>query len=204
MRFREQVRELREKRLLRTAGLLLLRGGCLRFRLDDVAEAAGVAKGTCYRHFPTTDALIKSALEHLDVPLLSRLSHPPLELESPRRRLAWMLDQAARAQLSALALRDVAHPVDPDELPGKVWPCCLQQHRCPYGGAAKTQDLIETSAANLRAPNPSPSLAVIVRILLNVVPTLNTGSSDLRLLRTEGLQQLFSYLIDRLFPEPSP
>ena len=46
-------------------------------RLDDVAQRAGVAKGTIYLHFKDQEALFQELIRTALVPLISRLSSPP-------------------------------------------------------------------------------------------------------------------------------
>ena len=46
-------------------------------RLDDVAERAGVAKGTIYLHFKDKEALCQELIRTALVPLISRLAAPP-------------------------------------------------------------------------------------------------------------------------------
>jgi AcrR family transcriptional regulator len=46
-------------------------------RLDDVAERAGVAKGTIYLHFKDKEALFQELIRSALVPLITRLAAPP-------------------------------------------------------------------------------------------------------------------------------
>jgi AcrR family transcriptional regulator len=46
-------------------------------RLDDVAQRAGVAKGTIYLHFKDKEALFQELIRSALVPLISRLAVPP-------------------------------------------------------------------------------------------------------------------------------
>ena len=47
-------------------------------RLDDVAQRAGVAKGTIYLHFKDKEALFQELVRTALVPLIGRLAAPPL------------------------------------------------------------------------------------------------------------------------------
>src|SRR3979411_1776310 len=46
-------------------------------RLDDVAQRAGVAKGTIYLHFKDKEALFQELVRTALVPLIGRLAAPP-------------------------------------------------------------------------------------------------------------------------------
>lgn len=56
-------------------------------RLDDVAERAGVAKGTIYLHFEDKEALFQELIRSALVPLISRLGVPPPAGGSVRDKL---------------------------------------------------------------------------------------------------------------------
>lgn len=57
-----QQRRERAERILDTAADLIARWGYDKTTMDDIARAAGVAKGVLYQHWPTRDALLMSAL----------------------------------------------------------------------------------------------------------------------------------------------
>jgi AcrR family transcriptional regulator len=56
-------------------------------RLDDVARRAGVAKGTIYLHFQDKEALFQELIRTALVPLIGRLTVPPLSGGSVRAAL---------------------------------------------------------------------------------------------------------------------
>ncbi|ABE39027.1 helix-turn-helix transcriptional regulator [Rhodopseudomonas palustris] len=56
-------------------------------RLEDVASRAGVAKGTIYLHFADKEALFQELLRSALLPLIERISSPPLPDVSARAML---------------------------------------------------------------------------------------------------------------------
>jgi AcrR family transcriptional regulator len=56
-------------------------------RLDDVAQRAGVAKGTIYLHFKDKEALFQELIRTAIVPLIGRLATPPVAGGSVRAAL---------------------------------------------------------------------------------------------------------------------
>ena len=57
-----EARRARADRILDTAGELLLRWGYKRFTMDDVAEHAGIGKGTIYLHWTTREELFMAVI----------------------------------------------------------------------------------------------------------------------------------------------
>jgi AcrR family transcriptional regulator len=55
-------RQARADRILDVAGDLMLRYGYKRVTVDDVADEAGIGKGTIYQHWPTRQALFGAAI----------------------------------------------------------------------------------------------------------------------------------------------
>jgi len=56
-------------------------------RLDDVAKAAGVAKGTIYLHFKDKEALFEELVRTAIVPVVARITTPPPAIGSIRDAL---------------------------------------------------------------------------------------------------------------------
>jgi len=138
-RFLERSRELRERTLISEASGVLLTAGCHDFRIDDVAAASGVAKGTCYKHFGSQPGLIAVAVRQADEALANRLSAPPPRLNGPSDAFRWALLEAVAAQVRTLSLRSAPHgdgSSREDVSTGMFWPCCLERSYCPHGGAA--------------------------------------------------------------------
>jgi AcrR family transcriptional regulator len=70
-----------------TAGLEeFIARGFAATRLDDVAKRAGVAKGTIYLHFEDKEALFQELIRSAVVPLINRLTAPPVAGVSARAR----------------------------------------------------------------------------------------------------------------------
>lgn len=65
-------------------------------RLDDVAKRAGVAKGTIYLHFKDKEALFQELVRTALVPLIARLSNPPMMGGSVRAMMEGFTDMLAR------------------------------------------------------------------------------------------------------------
>ena len=69
-RVRRRRKEARPSELTAAALDLFVEKGYAATRLDDVAERAGVAKGTLYLYFENKEALFKAVIEEAIVPLL--------------------------------------------------------------------------------------------------------------------------------------
>lgn len=67
-----QAKEVRREALIDCAFRLFLERGFAATRLEDVAAAAGVAKGTVVSYFPSKDALFTSVIRHYLDPHLAR------------------------------------------------------------------------------------------------------------------------------------
>jgi AcrR family transcriptional regulator len=68
------ARRLRAERILDAAAKLLLRWGCRRLTMDDVAAHAGIGKGTIYLHWKTREALFEAVLQRELMVLLEELA----------------------------------------------------------------------------------------------------------------------------------
>lgn len=94
---KERADALRNRQLLlETASGLFREQGAAHVTMSAIAEAAGVGKGTLYRHFPDKGALILALLnadmQALQTRVLTALARPqPVE-----EKLRWFLDEAAR------------------------------------------------------------------------------------------------------------
>ena len=96
----EQNRAIREQRrdeIERAAAGLLLEKGYAAIRMDDVAHAAGVSKGTLYRHFDSKDDLFVQSLRHL----LDGIIDPIRAMASHRGDPAAALEQMAELAVTA-------------------------------------------------------------------------------------------------------
>ena len=70
----DQTRSLRAARILDAAADLLRRWGYKRLTMDDVANQAGIGKGTIYLHWSTREALFQAVLQREVVELLRDLA----------------------------------------------------------------------------------------------------------------------------------
>jgi AcrR family transcriptional regulator len=148
-RYKEQVRAALRAALLREAGVHLLRQGCRDVRIDAIAGACGVAKGTAYLQFPSRSDLLAGAVQELDAALAARLAAPPLRVDEPRAALRWTVLEAVDAQIAALA-RPAARAARAT-LP-VAWPCCQRVTPCPYGGATRSLSVIDRRARAVATP----------------------------------------------------
>lgn len=199
--FLRDVRLQRETQIIQVATRVLLRKGCLKFRVDDVADACGVAKGTCYQHFGSQADLIAAAVHALDEALAVRLSSPGPRLTEPHQILEWAVLQAVDTQIVAIAHRTEQAEPRAEGLNGKAWPCCLGLLPCPYGGAAQTRNALLRWTTGLRSPahvRPAMRLAA----LLALVPTYCLGfDHDGKVPRPRALRSTARHLVKQLFSE---
>jgi AcrR family transcriptional regulator len=147
-RYKERARAALRSALLRETAVRLLRHGCHDVRIDAIAGACGIAKGTAYLQFPSRSRLLGGAVQQLDHTLAETLAAPPPKLAGARAMLRWTVLTAVDAQIAALARRSdtgAAHDVI-------AWPCCQRITPCPYGGAARSLSIIERRARAVTAP----------------------------------------------------
>ncbi|MDZ4832958.1 MAG: TetR/AcrR family transcriptional regulator [Candidatus Melainabacteria bacterium] len=86
---REEKREVTRQDILAAAGLLFIKKGYESTSVDDIAEAANVAKGTLYYHFKSKDDVLLG----LSIGYLKRLSETvDQKLEKQEPPLAVMVD----------------------------------------------------------------------------------------------------------------
>jgi AcrR family transcriptional regulator len=148
LRYKEQVRAALRSALLREAGTSLLREGCHGVRIDDVAGACGIAKGTAYLQFSSRSELLGGAVQQLDKALAAKLADPPPKIAGPRETLRWTVLEAVNAQIASFA------PAAGNGAAGGciAWPCCQRITPCPYGGAARSLSVIERRARAVATP----------------------------------------------------
>jgi len=150
LRYKEQVRAALRSALLREAGASLLREGCHGVRIDDVACACGIAKGTAYLQFPSRSELLGGAVQQLDEALAAKLAVPPPTIAGPRATLRWTVLEAVDAQIASLAARPIrVHEAAKGHI---AWPCCQRISPCPYGGAVRSLSVIDRRARALAQP----------------------------------------------------
>jgi AcrR family transcriptional regulator len=165
-RYKEQVRDALRAALLHEAGTSLLHKGCHEVRIDQIAGACGIAKGTAYLQFPSRSELIGGAVQRLDEALAAKLSDPPPKVAGPRARLRWTVLEAVKAQIAALAPPPRNDGAVTD---GAAWPCCQRITPCPYGGAARSLSVIERRARAVTTPGSDIATPRAVVDLLMVV-----------------------------------
>jgi len=163
------MRLLREDELLQAASRVLLRRGCGELRVEEVAAACGVAKGTCYQHFGTRPDLINAAVRRLDEALAKRLLSPPARLTKPRQVLEWAFFEAVDAEILTLAQRARQAELGAEAMEGKAWPCCLSRMPCPHGGAVRSIEALRRWTRGV-ASDDDGRAAVCVALLLALVP----------------------------------
>jgi AcrR family transcriptional regulator len=83
------------QRLLETAACLFREQGASQVTMSAIAEAAGVGKGTLYRHFPDKSALILALLDADMQALQARVFASLADPQPPMEKLRWFLEAAA-------------------------------------------------------------------------------------------------------------
>lgn len=201
MAFKDRLRALREDELLQMGGAHLLWKGCVDFRVDDIAAACGVARGTCYLHFPSRRAFLEAIVAHLDGSLSARIARSTAKAESLDAAFRQTVLGAVASQYRTLTLRTRNEPPVANSLAGKVWPCCLHRCPCPYGGEVRTLEVIARVARKLPGEpgDPAPPL-LIAGLLVRGIPGLlaapipegraRAGSSD--------IQRFVTHILDRV------
>ena len=193
------MRQLREEQIVRAACDLVLRDGCHEARVEDVAAACGVAKGTCYQHFETRPALIAAAVRRLDAAMAARLASPPRSLRTPRQVFDWAVLQVIDAKLLTLAQRDrpeTRRVANPKDLHGKAWPCCLRFMSCPHGDAARSLNELHHWTRRLKTPSRTPTYVCLA--LLLALPIAYFGNSSRRA-NSRTVRSTARHLLARLF-----
>ena len=199
--FRTQMRELREDQLVQAARSLLLCQGCDQLRVEDVAAACGVAKGTCYQHFRARPDLIGAAVRSLDEALARRLLSPPLRLK-PHQVFEWALLEAVDAEIVTFTQRGLQAKLNDKPLEGKAWPCCLERRQCPHGGAARSTKALRRWAADFVSRNRgNDARASLYTSLVLAVPSYYfLGEGHHSQPRPRTVRSTARQLFKRLFP----
>lgn len=199
--FLKQVRAQREAQLVQTATSVLLRKGCLGFRVEDVADGCGVAKGTCYQHFRTRPDLIAAAVRRLDEALAVRLLSPASHLTEPRQVLEWALLEAVDAQILAITQRAQQAEPRAEALEGTAWPCCLGVTPCPHGGAVRSSEALRRWTTRLRSPAHARRSTTCLPLLLALVPSYFLGLDGRgKLLNSRTIRSMARQLFKLIFP----
>lgn len=198
-RFREQMRTLREAELVQAASNVLLRRGCSELRVEEVAAACGVAKGTCYQHFGTRPDLINAAVRHLDEALAKRLSNPPSHLAEPRQVLEWACFEAIDTEILTLARRARQTDLGTGAVEGMAWPCCLGRTPCPYGGSVRSLEALRRWTNRLTSQD-SGRASVHVALLLALAPHYFFGFHHRSQPNSRTIRSTARQLFKQLFP----
>ena len=198
-RFRERMRLQREDELVHTASRVLLRRGCSELRVEEVAAACGVAKGTCYQHFDTRPDLIDAAVRHLDEALATRLLSPPARLTKPRHVLEWACFQAVDAEILTLAQRADRAKSGAESLAEKAWPCCLSRMPCPHGGAVRSVEALRRWTRGVASDDDGRADASLA-LLLASVPYSFFGLGHHSQPNARTVRSTARQLFKRLFP----
>jgi AcrR family transcriptional regulator len=195
VRYKQQVRAALRDALLRTAGVRLLRDGCPEVRVEQIADACGIAKGTAYLQFASRSALLGGAVRRLDTQLAARLADPPSNIGGAKAALRWTVMAAVDAQINALG---APLPDNPAAVNGAcLWPCCHRVTPCPYGGPARSLSVLERMARALsrRSASPPPEdlahLVVHASILKLVRPPRRADAPSHR----RFVSRLFDHLL---------
>lgn len=131
-------------------------------RLDDVAQRAGVAKGTIYLHFSDKEALFEELVQAMMVPLVSNLEMAAESQLPVRTVLEHMLELFVR-EIYATRRRDVLRLVMTE---GPRFPRLAEfyYHRVVERGIASMRKLFEQAQARGELRNDSlvrfPQLAI--------------------------------------------
>lgn len=127
-RFHERIVERRGGQLVDEAARLMLMHGCDAVRVEDVARACGIAKGTCYQHFGTKAEMLATAVRHVDEELAHRLFATASDAGAEASVL-----KAADHVSATLGYRVNPSGMAPPAI-SESWPCCLKFTECPAGG----------------------------------------------------------------------
>jgi len=145
----------RRLQILDCAAALCAQSGYDELAVSDVAERAGLAKGTIFRYFPTKEDLGRALAEaHLarwsdDLDRrLARITGPPAP-EAASRLLVESL--AGRRELLGLAARGLAPTAPLDDAPAAAALERALPYLEPDGGGARLMRTALASAAGLRA-----------------------------------------------------
>jgi len=113
----ERRPEDRRQELLESALLVFARKGYHGTRLEEVAEAAGVTKGTFYHYFATKEDLLLGVIQHYQALAFGRVEDVLQDRQLPSSERIRLLvlkifgTQESSGHLLALLIRGVAHEV---------------------------------------------------------------------------------------------
>ncbi len=198
-RFQEQMRSLREDQIVQAASSVLLRRGCSDLRVEEVAAACGIAKGTCYQHFGTRPDLINAAVRRLDEALAKRLLSPPARLTKPRQILEWAFFEAVDAEILTVTQHARQAELGAEAMEEKAWPCCLRQMPCPHGGAVRSIEALRHWTRGF-ASHDDGRAALCVALLLALVPCYFFGLAHHSQPNSRTIRSTARHLFRRLSP----
>ena len=120
---REQNRQRIRSAIVRAARESFVSLGIGETTMDRIAEQAGVARATVFKHYPTKNAIIASIVDQMDAGLLQQLaSHAQKDLSAAERIFGFFKENGALLQ----SRREVIRPLLPileqawNELPGET------------------------------------------------------------------------------------
>lgn len=150
MRYQDQLFQQRESAILDAALQLFSEQPWDRVTIAQVAIAAGIGKGTVYKHFPSKEALYtqlaaRLAQDHLAALHATKAAQPPGQALRPVIRLAFehMLNTPLLAQLS--------HHCDRPEFQERLEPAFREQFKQIEGAYTLFfQDLLRDSLSHLQ------------------------------------------------------
>lgn len=195
--FRSSIVEQRCAALVQQAARLMLANGCDRVRVEDVADASGVAKGTCYQHFKSKTDMLAAAQECLDRRMAERLARIAAE-SGPQQSLL-----AAADGIIANLIRRLAGDGKPPMSDEVGWACCLKFTTCPVGGPARSVDTLHR-AVSATGGRHAPLPAEMAVDLVLAVPAVQVAER-MRRRREPPAVRLIRAAVSRalggLFPE---
>jgi AcrR family transcriptional regulator len=127
-KFQQTLRAYRQRLLLDAAERILAGKGCHGFSTEELAQTAGVGKGTVYAHCPSQSAWVEAVLADVGSrvqPLLLAASGTGSPDQQLVNAVSFIVTQIADCPKERLAA-----------------PCCLCRSPCPYNGWAMLQDLL--------------------------------------------------------------
>jgi AcrR family transcriptional regulator len=95
--------------LIQAATALFLESGYRRAQMGEIAERAGLAKGTVYLYFESKEALLDAVLEHADAP--QRIAMPD-QVPVPAPRPGAMLKRIRERVSAASSLRELSESLE--------------------------------------------------------------------------------------------
>lgn len=166
-RFVDRIRRQRIDLLLDVTAQLLAERGPARLRVEDVAEEAGVAKGTVYTDFDSKSSLLRATVERCRQRFLDAFELRIAEAEGAEARLEALLDTLAtmaveEPHLTALLRRSIPDGLDGAEQPSMYREIEEYVHRI----------MVEARAEGALGADLDPQLAAQATLALSVLPSL--------------------------------